>query len=131
MTCKIALALVDLDTSTLSSLGVKEPKPFYAEDDEQDTLASGHVRNLGLPVVTWGWGFLRLAQRQILRNLWGTDYSKEMYIETQINDDLNSDGQDDWRQFRVIGYWGKENKDARRRMDFSLRFVVLEDVTPT
>jgi hypothetical protein len=118
MTYKIGTTLVGM--VTLASLGVPDPKSTYEPYSEQLELGNGKIRGGGFPTATWHWGFLKQAWRDALR-AYCTGASASIFIETRITD--TSDAYD---QFSVVIVWPQEEeRDAFRRLDFTLEFRQL------
>ena len=114
---------------TLSSLGVPPPQTSYSPG-ERSALGSGHQRDMGFPVVTWYWRKLEHALRDTLRNSYCSGPSAEVAIKTSLNDN-----DDAYLELSCILHWppGSEPKQhtTHDRLDFTLRFLVLEDITPS
>ncbi|HMW87550.1 MAG TPA: hypothetical protein PKD65_16115 [Nitrospira sp.] len=86
------------------------------------TLGDGSERYIGLPIVTWHWGFLTAAQRDVLKT-----YCPEKSAEIAIRS-LQQDGT--YADFTCIMIWPqREVRQAGRILDFNLEFrqMVLED----
>lgn len=95
-------------------------------------LTSGKYAGVGRAYIIWHWDFLKAEWRHALRSYLAAISTDDLYIESQVNDDSDSDGYDDWKQFEVIGTWpeGDEDKDTGRRIGFDLEFDVVEELTP-
>lgn len=71
----------------------------YAEAVE---LASGNVRGLGLPVVTWKFRALRPEQRENLKDFCSA-LSADVYIQTPTNE--TAAGVRTWKKYQAIMKW--------------------------
>jgi len=71
----------------------------YAEPVD---LASGHVRGLGLPVVTWKFKALRPEQRENLKDFC-SGLSANVYIQTPTNE--TAAGVRTWKKYQAIMKW--------------------------
>jgi hypothetical protein len=112
---------------------IPQPRMRYYPERKREKLTSRKTIAVGGAYIVWHWDFLKSEWRHALKDYWtsGT-VSEEMCIESLVNEEDGSTGDDDWGQFTVIGTWpeGDENKDAGRRIGFDIEFEVIQDVTP-
>jgi hypothetical protein len=124
--------------ATLASLDVGIPTAIpwprmrYYPERKRVKLTSKKYAGIGGPYIVWHWDFLKAEWRHKLREYLTAVSTDDLFIESQINDDEDSDDEDDWVQFEVIATWpeGDEDKDAARRMGFDIEFEVVEELTP-
>jgi hypothetical protein len=101
-------------------LKVPPPKGSFREGAEARELASGGVRWVGYPQVTWHWDFMRAEWYDALRDIC-TAASGTVLIDTTTNDD-----EDAFALYWVKYSWPLElEKDSYRRMDFDITFKVV------
>jgi hypothetical protein len=98
----------------------KSPLQFYAE---YATMASGKAVGRGLPIISWEWGYLELAQRDQLRVFCASPVmSAIVYIDSQSNDNA-----DQFEKYKCVMKWPeREDRDATRRVPFRLEFILCE-----
>jgi hypothetical protein len=92
-------------------------------------LGSGGVRGLGLPSVTWHWGFLTLAQKTALGAFCGAlAVSQKVYIRT-LEAGLASET---YATFEATLVWPEQEERAAagRRLEFTLEFIHLRRIYP-
>ena len=124
------VSMVNLESLTRS---VYPPKSLFTPGPDYRELGTGGVRVAGSPQATWRWGALsktdnaeaRQAKRNQLR-VYIPDASTAVYIRTAINDSTDA-----FRYFSTVGIWprGPEDKDAGARLDFSIEFVAMSEVS--
>lgn len=102
------------------------PKSTYHGGADEIDLGNGAVRLAGWVNVEWHWGFLTRSQRDQLRTFC-TGASATVFIRTRTNDTADSyaylTGQMIWPSLA-------EERDAGRRIDFTIRFRNLVVFTP-
>jgi hypothetical protein len=122
---EIGLARTTTNLEALSPTVVPAPKGVYSPGVSKVRLGNGLWRWLGLPTTEWRWGFLSQAQRDMLRTFC-TGTSALVSIRTRLNDSADSYG-----YFDAILEWPAEDKDAERRLEFTIKFTNLIPYTPS
>jgi hypothetical protein len=123
--------LADIATGIIEA--IPQPRMRYYPERKRVKLTSRKTIAVGGAYIVWHWDFLKSDWRHALKDYWTAGIvSQEMCIESLINEEDGSTGDDNWGQFNVIAVWpeGDENKDAGRRIGFDLEFEVIQDVTP-
>lgn len=94
------------------------PKSTYRPYVDSINLANGRSRGFGRPVASWRWGFIPLHFRTALRVFCpNPNKSYDVYIRTRTNE------ADAYSVFSAVVLWpDDENKDAGRRLNFTLEF---------
>lgn len=107
--------LVNLD---ILATPVVPPKWFYSSFVEAIPLGSGAVRGMGAPTATWRWGFIKKAQRDMLRTFC-PGASAAVCIRTYTTESLDSA-----KEFSCDMFWptDAEEVNAGRRLDFTIEF---------
>jgi hypothetical protein len=90
-----------------------DPDWSYQPFSASVRLANGILQGNGFPQAIWRWNAMDLANRQILRNLIGTNLSAAMYIRTATNevDDVYEDII--YKAFSCIMNWPDEDEDIQ------------------
>lgn len=105
---------------TMYSLGLHNPKCSYRPGSDRRFLASGKVRDVGYPVITWYWGFLKQPHIDALRDYF-SEASNHLFIRSHANRN-----EDELRCYEVYSRWPfNEEKDTNVRLDFQIEFVVI------
>ena len=104
---------------------VPQPKALPPKWPTEIPLPSGQVRRMGFPQQIWHFGYLDRAQRDQLRDFC-PGKSAEVYITTEIFDDVTSTPT--FADFRAVMVWGEEDPDSSVIKDFSLTFVLKEQL---
>jgi hypothetical protein len=113
--------------------GITPPKGNFMLYTQPLDLGDGSLRGGGWPTDEWKWVFLPRAQRDPLRGaFFSTDtipaspvVSKRLYIRTSV-----TEAADQYRVYRAWALWPqKEDRQATRRLSFSIRFRAMELVT--
>lgn len=100
---------------------IPAPKSSFQDYTEYIQLGSGEMKGVGWPVAEWHWDFLTQAQRNQLRTFC-TGASETVYIRTRKND-----SSDAYANYLAVMIWPiAEDKDAGRRLDFTIKFQALE-----
>ena len=110
---------------TTGNLAVAElaPKSTFIEHSEMVALGNGEVRGAGFKAATWRFGFLSRSQRNKLRVLC-TTASNAVYIRTRENDTSDA-----YTYYSGVMVWPVEEKDHGTRLDFTLAFKSLTEVS--
>jgi hypothetical protein len=113
-------------------LSIPWPRMRYYPERKRVKLTSRKTAGIGGAYFIWHWDFLKAEWRHALRTYLTAISTEPIYAETQINEDEDDDGEDDWVQFKTIATWqeGDENKDAGRRIGFDIEFEVIEELVP-
>jgi hypothetical protein len=122
--------LTNVETLLASPKGTFPPQGSYSPGTEL-RLGSLGTRWVGTPQAVWRWGFLSRTQRDALR-AFCSGASAEVYITTRVNDLAGETGSEtEYRTYRALLLWpAEERREAQgRRVDFELRFNLLEEVT--
>lgn len=115
------IGLTEGGMENVQTLGIPAPKHFYRPFSTSVITGEGIKKGMGYPIARWHWGFLSKDDRDTLRTFI-SDLSSEVFIKTRIEDDS-------YAVFQCIGAWvEEEEKDAGRRMDFTLEFTHLVEV---
>jgi hypothetical protein len=109
---------------TLRSLKVSNPRPIYQSGVSVVRLGDNSARLMGSPVLTWQWGFISQAERDILR-AYCTGASARVYITSPTIDKVSGvsnaaktyDAQMIWPDPTT-----PEAPQAGRRLEFVLLF---------
>ena len=104
---------------------VPPPKALPPKWPTEISLPSGQVRRMGFPTQIWHFGYLDRAQRDQLRDFC-PGKSAEVYITTEIFDDVTSTPT--FADYRAVMVWGEEDPDSSVIKDFSLTFVLKEQL---
>lgn len=122
----IGTTLVGITNIELLATPVTPPKSAFKPYAEQRDLTSGGTRGLGRPVATWTWSVLSREERDQLRTFC-TGASATVHIRTRTND-----SSDAYKYYQAVMVWPTQNedKDARRRVNFSIEFRNLIEETP-
>ena len=115
------IGLTQNTMTNLEDLGIFPPKASFRTGVNRINLGNGTVRDIGYSVVLWSWGFLTLAQRDLLRQ-YCSGSSNHVWIRTRINDS------DQYANAKAIMIWPEEEKReiGGVRMEFSIEFRLLE-----
>lgn len=133
--CQIGTSQAELTPLESIDTGIPQPIPqpwmHYYPERKRVKLTGGKTVGIGAPYIVWHWDFLKAEWRHALRE-YLTGISTVLYIESQINEDEDADGADDWAQFQVTAVWpeGDEGKDAGLRLGFDIEFDVIQEVEP-
>ena len=109
---------------TLASLGLSNPHPIFTTATTAVKLGDNSARALGLPRVTWAWGFVQQAQRDILRQ-YCPGVSAKVYIVTPTTeniDDVPNASQCYLAQMIWQAPTTPENPQTGRRLEFNILF---------
>ncbi len=115
---------------TLASLGLTNPHPVYMTATSEIKLGDNSARTLGLPRVTWSWGFVQQSQRDTLRTFC-PGASAKVYVvtpTTEVVDDVANAAQCYLAQMIWPAPATPENPQTGRRLEFNilLRQMVLQ-----
>ena len=78
------------------------PRGTFSKWKEDIEIGSGHTRGAGYATATWLWGYLTVAQRDILRT-YCDDASADVCIKTRDRDDQ-------YRDYTGIMHWPREEE---------------------
>lgn len=117
-------AVIGYDMQNVETdLELAAPKGVFLPYSQPLDLGSGGVRGAGWATAEWRWGFLTQAQRDDLRDV-VAGASAPVAIYTTTNENA-----DEYAFFVGQALWpAAENKDAGRRISFTLRFRALVEV---
>jgi hypothetical protein len=110
---------------------VADPDWSYSPYSEVVQLGSLASFGRGFPVVEWHWNGLRNSQREALRAYCASPaISAKVYICTPTNETVT--GEKYWIYALAQLHWpgGEEEKEMIATRDFTLRFTILEEITP-
>lgn len=97
------------------STPVTPPAWTWAPYSSEIDLWDGSKKGMGSPVATWSWGFLKKAQRAMLKTFCA-GRSAQVYIKTYKADRTTA-------VYRAVMVWPAEEEDtAERTLDFTLEF---------
>lgn len=109
---------------TLASLGIANPHPVYLSGTYKVKLGDNSARLLGLPRVTWAWGFVQQTWRDTLRT-YCPGASAKVYIVTPTIDKVD-DIPNASQLFLAEMIWpdpeNPENPQTGRRLEFGILF---------
>jgi hypothetical protein len=113
--------------ATLASLGIPNPHPVWKPAVSVGKAGDNSGRLLGAPWVTWQWGFISQAVRDILRT-YCVGATAQVYIWTPTTENVST--VPNARQRYLAQLWWpapmkEENPDAGRRLQFELVFKQL------
>ena len=110
--------MTDLKSLTVP---IPYPKSSYRDGAGRLRLGNKQIKDVGLPVAVWDWGFLSQAQRDQLRTFCA-GASATVYIQTRTNETA-----DTFDTFSAIMEWpeGDGQLDFTRRVNFSVQFTDL------
>jgi len=115
---------------TLRSLGVSNPHPIYKAGVTKIKLGDRSARYLGAPNVSWNWGFVQNAERDILRT-YCTGASASVYIWTPTIENVGT-VPNAAQRFLAQLWWPDpdtpEDPQTGRRLNFVLNFYDLQSV---
>lgn len=122
---KIGTTLAGMvNVETLASGNMPAPQATWQPYTEYVTLGDNSVAGIGLPVVTWRFGWLSRVQRDALR-AYCTGPSATVFIRTQGNDSADAYG-----NYTGVMIWPlEEERDTTRRMNLNIIFQQLTVAT--
>lgn len=94
------------------------PASTFSPSASVVTLADGSEREIGSPVATWKWGFLKQAQRDMLRTFC-PGASATVYIRTYTKDLAQAP-----KYYQAVMHWPTTSEEsfATKRLDFVIKF---------
>ena len=110
--------------ATLASLGLTNPHPIFLTGTSEVKLGDNSARILGLPRVTWAWGFVQQSQRDILRQ-YCPGASAKVWIVTPTTekiDDVPNASQCYLAQMIWPAPVTPENPQTGRRLEYNVLF---------
>jgi hypothetical protein len=133
---QIGTSQVGLTSLEDIAVGIPESIPWprmrYYPERSRVRLTSKKYAGIGGAYIIWHWDFFKAEWRHAMREYLTAISTDDLFIESQINEDEDDDGVDDWVQFEVIATWpeGDEEKDAGRRIGFDLEFDIVQELEP-
>lgn len=117
-----------LDTLLNTSQGI-DPDWSFKPFSTSTRLANKQLRGNGFPIAIWRWNGMSQANRQVLRDLIGTDLSAPMYIRTATNE-IDVYGDIVYKAFSCTMNWTPEDEDVQAGNDLGvvITFTHLEEV---
>ncbi len=102
---------------------IPNPKTFFKPFSEIVTLGDGSSFGRGFPEAEMRWNIITREQRDQLR-AFCQGASATVYIKLRTNDNA-----DEYKTFQAVMHWtAEEERDARARLDFSIKFTHMIEV---
>lgn len=102
----------------LSTLGIAAPLAGYRPYSVTVRLGDGNLQGHGLPIITWHWNFISVANRAIFLDPLNGALSGPAFIRTRLPDNT-------WEDFETIMNvpTGEENLQVGFILGFDLTFT--------
>jgi hypothetical protein len=112
---KIGTSLAGLIDIEALDTPLLPPHQGYSDSARNVDLASGHVRGMGFPVITWHWGFLEADEFAQLRTFC-PGKSANIFIQSPNDDD------EDTVYLAVMIWPAGDSIESGKHIDFTLDF---------
>lgn len=126
---QFALGTTQNNLVYLFEMGVKAPRQTFRPYSTVKMTGGGDEVGQGWALDEWEWGFVDDAiARNALKTYCPNGLSSDVYVKT-YNDFLATPA---WRIYRAKMLWmpAGEERQNDHRMKFTIRFKLIEDVTP-
>jgi hypothetical protein len=110
------------DMELLTDLGIRgSPQSGYRPYSVTVTLGDGTLQGHGMPIVTWHWAFVTVAERDVFVDGLDGALSGPAFIRTRLPDNT-------WATFECIQNMptGEENLQVGHILNFDIEFTYCE-----